>query len=348
MNALWRIGIGPLATILVCGCTAAPPRVNFVAEYGTPPETAPVRARTVAVTAETAPQLIAKGFVKLGRLEVTAEHDATTALIQAASRFGADVVYLHTDNRVEVLSREACMDVNKSGEPSFCRQWNTQTGVCNLWSAPVYFECNKWESKRQKTGMTESSASLWRRESLAMAIIQGQSAVRAALAAGENPNAGWLPLLYAVDRPGTEVLHALLEGGARADVRVLGYAARGGRTTAVESLLAAQAPVNQGYAHPYGLHTTALHEAVRGGDPHIVELLISRGAEVNAIPWFGSPPLNDAVASGNTELIRILVTHGANPNLKGLNGTSAVDEAAKIPDTGRERILRALGTDHRP
>lgn len=290
---------------------------------------------------------MAKGFVKLGRLEVTAEHDATTALIQAASRFGADVVYLHTDNRVEVLSREKCMDVKKPGEPSFCRQWDTQTGVCNLWSAPAYFECNKWESTRQKTGMTESSASLWRRESLAFAIIQGQSAVHAALAAGENPNAGWLPLLYAVDRPGTEVLHALLEGGARADVRVLGYAASGGRTAAVESLLAAQAPVNQGYVHLSGLHTTALHEAVHGGDPHIAELLIARGADVNAIPWFGSPALNDAVASGNAEMIRILIARGANPNLKGLNGTSAMDEAAKIPDPGRERILRVLGTGHR-
>ncbi len=301
----------------------------------------------MAVTAETAPQLIARGFVKLGRLEVTAEHDATSALIQAASRFGADVVYLHTDNRAEALSREACMEVKKSGEPSFCRQWDTQTGVCNLWSAPEYFECNKWESAKQKTGMRESSASLWRRESLALALIQGQSAVHAALAAGENPNAGWLPLLYAVDRPGTEVLHALLEGGARADVRVLGYAARGGRRAAVESLLAAQAPVNQAYVLPSGLHTTALHEAVRGGDPHVVELLIARGADVNAIPWFGSPPLNDAVASENAELIRILVTHGANPNLKGLNGSSATDEAAKIPGTSRERILRALVTGHR-
>ena len=289
---------------------------------------------------------MAKGFVKLGRLEVTAKHDATTALLQEASRFGADVVYLHEDNRAAIHSRERCTDVKKPGDPSYCRQWNTETGVCNLWSAPAYFECNKWESTRDKTGMTESRASLWRQESLALAIIQGQTAVRAALAAGENPNAGWMPLLYAIDRPDTESLRALLAGGARADVRSLGYAVKSGKMAAVESLLAAQAPVNQGFDHPPGLNTTALHEAVRGGNPHIVELLIARGADVNAIPWFGSPAINDAVASGNAGIIRILMAHGANPHLKGLNGTSAMDEAAKIPDPGRERILRVLATGH--
>ena len=340
-------GIALLATLLICGCAATPPDVRFIAEYGPPPEGIPARAGRAMLTTETAPQLIAKGFVNLGRLQATAKHDATSTLLTEASRLGAEVVVLHEDNRAEVVSREHCADVKKPGDPSFCRQWNTDTGVCNHWSAPSYLECNKWESTREKTQMIQSRASLWRRESLAVAIIKGQAAVRAALAAGENPNAGWLPLIYAIDRPDTEALQALLAGGAQADVRALGYAAMTGNTAAVERLLDAKAPVNQGYIHPAGINTTALHEAVHGGNPHIVELLIARGAEVNAIPSFGYPALNDAVASENMEVVRILMAHGANPRLRGFNGTSAKDEAEKIPDPRRERILRMLGTVNR-
>ena len=341
-------GIALLATLLVCGCAATPPDVRFIAQYGPPPEGIPAHTGKAVVTTDTAPQLIARGFVNLGRLQATAKHDATSTLLTEASRLGAEVVFLHEDNRAEVVSREHCAEVKKPGDPSFCRQWNTDTGVCNHWSAPSYLECNKWESTREKTQMIQSRASLWRQESLAVAIIKGQAAVRAALAAGENPDAGWLPLIYAIDRPDTEALQALLAGGAQADVRALGYAAMTGNTAAVELLLDAKASVNQGYIHPAGINTTALHEAVHRGNPHIVELLIARGADVNAIPWFGSPALNEAVASGNVQAIRILMAHGANPRLKGSNGINAMDEAAKIPDPGRQRILQVLAIGNQP
>ncbi len=340
-------GIGLLAALLVCGCAATPPTVHFVAEYGPPPDAIPAGAGKAALTSETAPQLIAQGFVKLGRLDVKAKDDATTALLQEATRLGADAVFLHENNRVAVLSREKCTDIKKPGEPVYCRQWDMDTSMCNLWSAPDYSECNKWERTKETSGMRESRATLWRHEPLAAAIIRGPGAVRAALAAGENPNAGWLPSRYAIDRPDIEALRALLAGGAHADVRALGYAAMSGKTAAVECLLDAKAPVNQGYVLPVGINTTSLHEAVRGGNPHIVELLIARGADVNAIPWFGSPALVDAVVSENTEVVRILMSHGANPHLKGLNGTSAIDEAANIPEPGRERMVRALGIGNR-
>ena len=347
VHAWRRNGTGLLTAFIVCGCATAPPSVHFSAEYGLPQGDFPARSAKAVATSENASQLIARGLVTLGLLEVRAKEDATTALLQEASRLGADVVLLHADNRVAVLSREKCAAVGNPGKPQYCRQSDADNGMCNVWSAPDYFECEKWEKTKEKSDMRESRASLWRQEPLAVAILRGPDAVRAALVAGENPNAGWLPLRYAIDRPDGQALHALLAGGARADARALGYAAISGKPAALESLLDAKAPVNQGYIHPGGIHTTALHEAVHAGNPGIVELLIARGADVNAIPSFGYPALNDAVASENMEVIRILMARGANPGLKGFNGTSAKDEAANIAEPLRERILRMLATANR-
>lgn len=347
MQSVQFPGIALLAAFLACGCASNPPDVRFTAEYLLPHEIVPVRADSARVAGETEAQLIARGFIRLGWLEVTAKRDATAALLQEAPRLGAEVVHLQEDNRSAIATREQCTDVRKPGAPAYCLQWDPETGICSHWSAPDYFECGKWASTTRTTGLVRSRASLWRREALATAILQDADAVRAALASGENPNAGWLPLAYAIDRPDIAILQALLAGGARPDVRALGYAARRGNAAAVQTLLAAGAPVNQAYVRPGGAYTTVLHDAVRSGHVRIAELLAARGADVNAIPWFGSPALNDAVTSGNEEIARILLMHGANANLKGQNGASAMEEAARLADPDRQRMLRILANGGR-
>ncbi|XP_057870141.2 integrin-linked protein kinase 1 isoform X2 [Cryptomeria japonica] len=56
---------------------------------------------------------------------------------------------------------------------------------------------------------------------------------------------------------------------------------------------------------------TALHVAACQGHAHLVHLLISRGANVNARDRWGSTPLADAKYYGNTEICNILKSNGA-------------------------------------
>ncbi|GLJ50906.1 hypothetical protein SUGI_1084110 [Cryptomeria japonica] len=58
---------------------------------------------------------------------------------------------------------------------------------------------------------------------------------------------------------------------------------------------------------------TALHVAACQGHAHLVHLLISRGANVNARDRWGSTPLVDAKYYGNTEICNTLKSNGAKP-----------------------------------
>ncbi len=332
---------------LLSGCASVKPDIHFDPAFSVPPAGLAARAANAIVSTESPQQLAAQGFVRIGTLDVVAKRDATNALLQAAGQYGADAVFLLDSNRPgNGKSAEKCVDIKHTGTPTSCKDWDLQTGVCKHWSAPVYFECRKWETTEGGAAQAFSRAMLWRREPLAAAIAQGASAVRSALGAGADPNAGWAPLYYAIDRPDIESLRALLAGGARPDSGVLGYAARTGKVNTAQSLIAAGAPVSEVYVRhmpPPAQGTTPLHEAVRSGNPAMAELLIANGADVNVIPSFGSTALKEAVISGNTEIVRVLLAHGANPRLRDLNGGSAMDEA-KAKGQQNPEILELLSS----
>lgn len=347
--AHWRSLLCLLAVAVLSGCASAKKHdVHFDPAFSVPPAGPGARTSKVIVSTETPQQLVAQGFVRIGKLDVAAERDSTGALLQAARQYGADAVSILEDNRPGTRgSAEKCVDIQNAGTPTYCKRWDMQTGVCKHWSAPTNFECREWETAQRATSQAFSRAMLWRREPLAAAIAQGGSAVRAALDAGANPNAGWAPLYYAIERPDADALRALLAGGARPDSGALGYAARTGKIDAAQALIAAGAPVREAYVRhtpPPVQGTTPLHEAVRSGDPAMAALLITRGADVNSIPSFGSTALKEAVMSGNAEMVRVLLAHGANPRLKDLNGGSAMDEA-KAKGQENPAILELLSSD---
>jgi ankyrin repeat protein len=75
--------------------------------------------------------------------------------------------------------------------------------------------------------------------------------------------------------------------------------------------------------------STPLHNAVEEGNSEIVQFLVDKGADVNAIDKEGWAPLHLAVQERNIEIIKILLTSkNIDPELKDHNGKTALDLAS--------------------
>lgn len=71
--------------------------------------------------------------------------------------------------------------------------------------------------------------------------------------------------------------------------------------------------LDMGFQTDFGIHTTALAEAVRSGAMDVIELLLRYGANPNASAIKGNSPLHEAVKKRDERMIRYLLSHGANP-----------------------------------
>ena len=324
-----RTALCLLAALAAGGCASAPKyALSFEPDAEMPREGLSPRGKPASPSTDSPERLQSGGHVAIGRLRVIAERDATPHLREAAARYGADLLVLEQENRPTTIADVECVQVVRETEPSVCLKWDMDTGVCNHWKEPSAFECGQWSTRAAH--LVESRAQLWRREPLAAALLRDRAAVEAALREGADPNADWSPLRQAIlhSRPG--IAEALLAAGAKPDAAAVGLAARSGNLDALQALLAHKAPVNESYfrrgAFGQG-YTTPLHDAVDGGHVESVRLLLGKGADVNAIPSFGSTALRVAVAAGRVEIVRVLLEAGADPGRKGLDGVSAVDEA---------------------
>jgi len=85
---------------------------------------------------------------------------------------------------------------------------------------------------------------------------------------------------------------------------------------------------------------TALTGAVAEGHREIARLLLDRGADVNHRYAAGSMPLLTAAANGDPVMVRLLLTHGANPEAANEEGKRAVDLAAEYGHGDVVALLR--------
>jgi len=69
---------------------------------------------------------------------------------------------------------------------------------------------------------------------------------------------------------------------------------------------------------------TALHEAAAKGYSTSAELLLVRGANINARDSLGQTPLMQAVAHGRIAVLQVLVLHGADPTICDAHGETAI------------------------
>lgn len=176
---------------------------------------------------------------------------------------------------------------------------------------------------------------------LHFAVEQGNSeAVTLLLDHGANPNAkkldGTTPLHIAGDgkygsplsraEVQVAIIQILLDHGSainaltRAGEVPLSFAALHGTTEAVDLLISRGADVNAGRIQP-------LVCAVTGGNMETLKHLIAHRADVNVQAVNGATPLDQAVSIRSPEYVAILLDAGAKPNLKVDNRYTTLDKA---------------------
>jgi len=92
-------------------------------------------------------------------------------------------------------------------------------------------------------------------------------------------------------------------------------------------------------------NNTALHMAASWGYEEIVELLVAKGADVNArgSGWYRRTPLHYAVFS--EEVIALLIAGGADVNARDRKGRTPLHLAAQAGEAEAVRLLIAAGAD---
>jgi len=78
--------------------------------------------------------------------------------------------------------------------------------------------------------------------------------------------------------------------------------------------------------------------------PEVIRLLLTYGADINAVDDAGDSPLLQCARDGFVDGARLLLEHGANPNLRDEQGKSPLDHAVEnghveIADMLRSRTL---------
>lgn len=90
---------------------------------------------------------------------------------------------------------------------------------------------------------------------------------------------------------------------------------------------------------------TLMHMAARGGDPHLIHLLVERGLDINARDEYWDTPLTDVVWYAPPEVVSALIDAGADVNARRIDGRTALHLAAAHDRSESIRMLLVAGAD---
>ena len=101
-------------------------------------------------------------------------------------------------------------------------------------------------------------------------------------------------------------------------------------------------------AKTYRGKATPLHSAAWHGLKEMVELLIAKGADVNAKNVAGWTSLHNAIAAGQEEVVDLLIAAGTDVNAKDRHGKTPLDEAINpfYNKTEIANLIRKHGGKH--
>ncbi|MEA3640560.1 MAG: ankyrin repeat domain-containing protein [Lamprobacter sp.] len=155
---------------------------------------------------------------------------------------------------------------------------------------------------------------------------------------------GRYPLHVAVSQGRVVIARELLKQGAKLDARdalgrtPLHVALANGKTQAAQLLLKHGAEDDLQAL----LFDLANEQAL---DPDSIELLKSRGADLNATDPEGHAPLHRAVAAANLKLAKQLISAGANVNLASSSGKTTLQIAEEQDEPTLVALLEQYGAE---
>jgi cytohesin len=167
----------------------------------------------------------------------------------------------------------------------------------------------------------------------------------------ERGQTGHASLHRAAAMGDVEAIKRILARGAEVDIRVrsnefyssewgntpLHLAARDGREEAVAALIEAKADVNA--VNDRGV--SVLHRAI--AHPKVAEMLISKGAKVDAADVRGHTPLHYCARDKDAKIVGLLLDKGAAANAVDKQGRSAVHLAAEYANADAMKVLLDRG-----
>jgi ankyrin repeat protein len=143
--------------------------------------------------------------------------------------------------------------------------------------------------------------------------------------------------------PGADINARPNVGPTNVDKALLDYAAEQNQVAVATWLLDHGANVDAANHQGRHLGLTALHRAVFGESFEVAQLLIARGADVNANRSRGATPLLYAVSLGHRRIVELLLQHGADVKASAGVGPTVVSVAAERGDLDIVTLLEAHG-----